>query len=194
MAAGLACASRGGGGGAAGLVPVLFCTYDAPLPPPLWAVRRTTVPFATAMVLLPEPGTSARAALGLRFGTDGAPRGGGLDAQPAGDAASPLSDRPLERIAGRSEGSGASAEPRPTVRSHMAAADRVRTGTRSATDSQAAEDPLDMFVASDPLDALAAENPAARALPLLRALAARRAATLFIPMFGNSLLEIEVAP
>jgi hypothetical protein len=45
----------------------LFCAYDAPLPPPLAAVRRTTVPFAAAMVLLPEPDASARAVLDLRF-------------------------------------------------------------------------------------------------------------------------------
>jgi beta-ketoacyl synthase-like protein len=47
---------------------VLFCAYDAPLPPPLAAVRRTTVPFAAAMVLMPEPDAAARAALDLRFG------------------------------------------------------------------------------------------------------------------------------
>ncbi len=46
---------------------VLFCAYDAPLPPPLAAVRRTTVPFAAAVVLLPGPVASARAALTLRF-------------------------------------------------------------------------------------------------------------------------------
>lgn len=57
---------------------VLFCAYDAPLPPPLAAVRRTTVPFATAMVLLPEPDASARAALDLRFGP------GPAEAPPAG--------------------------------------------------------------------------------------------------------------
>jgi hypothetical protein len=49
---------------------VLFCAYDAPLPPPLAAVRRTTIPFAAALVLLPEPGAPARAALDLRFRPD----------------------------------------------------------------------------------------------------------------------------
>ncbi len=104
---------------------VLFCAYDAPLPPPLAAVRRTTVPFAAAMVLLPEPDASARAALVLRFRPEAPP----CAAPPA-----------------------------------------------------------------DPLDALAAENPAARALPLLRALAARRAAFLRLPLLGDSSLEIELAP
>ena len=106
---------------------VLFCAYDAPLPPPLAAVRRTTVPFAAAMVLLPEPAASARAALDLRFGAGGAHPGGA-----------------------------------------------------------AARD--------DALDALSMENPAARALPLLRALAARRAAALRFPMLGDSCLAIEVSP
>lgn len=104
---------------------VLFCAYDAPLPPPLDAVRRTTVPFAAAMVLLPEAGGAARAALDLRF-RPGLPV---ADAEPV-----------------------------------------------------------------DPLDALAAENPAARALPLLRALAARQAASLRLPLLGDACLEIEVAP
>ena len=106
---------------------VLFCAYDAPLPPPLAAVRRTTVPFAAAMVLLPEPDASARAALDLRFGAGGAHPGGA-----------------------------------------------------------AARD--------DALDALSMENPAARALPLLRALAARRPAALRLPMLGDSCLAIEVSP
>jgi len=105
---------------------VLFCAYDAPLPPPLAAARRTTVPFAAAMVLLPEPGASARAALALRFRPDPAPAA--------------------------------------------------------------------VAVPADPLDALAAENPAARALPMLRALAARRGAALRLPLLGDSVLEIELAP
>lgn len=108
---------------------VLFCAYDAPLPPPLAAVRRTTVPFAAAMVLLPGPDPAARATLELRFASGG----------PHPDGTGPP--------------------------------------------------------AADPLDALEAENPAARALPLLRALAARRPpVTLRLPMFGDSCLEIEVSP
>jgi Beta-ketoacyl synthase, N-terminal domain len=104
----------------------LFCAYDAPLPPPLDAVRRTTIPFAAALVLLPDPVASAQAALTLHFRPDAPP---GDDAAPA-----------------------------------------------------------------DPLDALAAENPAARALPLLRALAARRTAALRLPLLGDASLEIELAP
>ncbi len=44
------------------------------------------------------------------------------------------------------------------------------------------------------LDALATENPAARALPLLRALAARRAALLHLPMHDDAHLELRLAP
>ena len=61
---------------------VLFCAYDAPLPPPLAATRRTTVPFAAAMVLLPEPDASARAALGIRFRPGEAPAAGADTADP----------------------------------------------------------------------------------------------------------------
>jgi hypothetical protein len=46
----------------------------------------------------------------------------------------------------------------------------------------------------DALDALAAGNPAARALPLLRALAARRAATLTLPLLADAHLELRVTP
>ena len=90
-------------------------------------VRRTKVPFAAAVVLLPEPGASVRAALALRF-RPGAPP------QPAASEA------------------------------------------------------------ADPLDALATENPAARALPLLRALAARRASALRLPLLSDSCLEIGLTP
>ncbi|WP_421989555.1 beta-ketoacyl synthase chain length factor [Roseococcus sp.] len=44
------------------------------------------------------------------------------------------------------------------------------------------------------LDALAEGNAAARALPLLRALAARRAARIALPYLEDAHLEIEVAP
>jgi hypothetical protein len=47
--------------------PVLLCVYDAPLPPPLSAVRRTEFPFATAMVLTPGPAPFAIAELEVRF-------------------------------------------------------------------------------------------------------------------------------
>jgi hypothetical protein len=105
---------------------LLFCAYDAPLPEPLAGVRRTTVPFATAMVLRPEPGGTARAMLDLRY----------------------------------------VAEPLPP------------------------EAPLP----ADALDALAGENPVARALPLLRALAARRPARLRLPLLGDAHLEMVLEP
>jgi hypothetical protein len=44
------------------------------------------------------------------------------------------------------------------------------------------------------LDALAAGNPAARALPLLRALARRKAAELALPMLEDGRVEIAVTP
>jgi hypothetical protein len=46
----------------------------------------------------------------------------------------------------------------------------------------------------DALDVLVGENPAARALPLLRSLAARRSAVLHLPLLGDSHLELRVAP
>jgi hypothetical protein len=103
---------------------LLFCAYDAPLPEPLAGARRTTTPFATAMVLRPEPGGTARAMLDLRYIAEPAA------AAPPGDA----------------------------------------------------------------LDALAGENPVARALPLLRALAARRAALLRLPLLGDAHLEAVLEP
>jgi hypothetical protein len=74
---------------------VLFCAYDAPLPPPLAAVRRTTAPFAAAMVLLPETdAASARAALDLRYRGEGPPpavgTGDSLDALAAENPAARL--------------------------------------------------------------------------------------------------------
>jgi hypothetical protein len=46
----------------------------------------------------------------------------------------------------------------------------------------------------DALDALADGNPAARALPLLRALAARRAAELHLPLQCDARLELRLTP
>jgi hypothetical protein len=46
----------------------------------------------------------------------------------------------------------------------------------------------------DALDALAAGNPAARALPLLRALAARRAARIHLPLLPDAHLDLRVTP
>jgi hypothetical protein len=46
----------------------------------------------------------------------------------------------------------------------------------------------------DALDALAAENPVARALPLLRALAARRPARLLLPLLGDAHLDLVLEP
>lgn len=49
--------------------PVLLCAYDMPFPPPLAAVRATTQPFATAMVLTPRPEPFSVAELAIRFTT-----------------------------------------------------------------------------------------------------------------------------
>jgi hypothetical protein len=46
----------------------------------------------------------------------------------------------------------------------------------------------------DALDALAGGNPAARALPLLRALAARRAGRIALPLAADSHLLVDLAP
>jgi Beta-ketoacyl synthase, N-terminal domain len=70
----------------AGRRSLLLCAYDAPLPPPLAAARNTTMPFATALVLRPEPGGPARAMLDLRY-----------VAEPAAPAPPP--DEPLDALA-----------------------------------------------------------------------------------------------
>jgi len=106
--------------------PVLFCAYDAPLTPPLDACRLTTLPFATAMLLLPAPQPGARATLALRH----------------------------------AEGQGGpEAAPRSPLRA-----------------------------------ALEEANPAARALPLLEALAARQAVRFAWPLLDGLRLEAELAP
>jgi hypothetical protein len=67
--------------------PVLLCVYDAPLPPPLSAVRPTALAFATAMVLTPGPAPFALAALEVRFK---AGRGGPETSEPRLAALRPL--------------------------------------------------------------------------------------------------------
>jgi len=106
--------------------PVLFCAYDAPLNAPLDACRPTAVPFAVAMLLLPEGEPGARATLALRH----------LPEEPAAEAC-------------------------------------PRSGLRAA---------------------LEAANPAARALPLLEALAARQPARLAWALLDGMGLEAELAP
>ncbi|MCR0985796.1 beta-ketoacyl synthase chain length factor [Roseomonas populi] len=99
--------------------PVLFCAYDAPLPPPLQAHRPTEAPFAAALVLVPE--------------THG--------------AGTPL-----------------------TV-------DLVETAAEGA---------------AGPLASLVAGNPAARALPLLQALAAGRAGRIGLPLADGGAVVLEL--
>ncbi|MXP64233.1 3-oxoacyl-ACP synthase [Roseomonas sp. M0104] len=106
--------------------PVLFCAYDAPLNPPLDACRPTAVPFALAMLLLPEGADGARATLGLRH---------------------------------RPEAPATEAAPRSALRTTLEEA-----------------------------------NPAARALPLLEALAARKPARLAWPLLDGMGLEAELSP
>lgn len=102
--------------------PVLYCAYDAPLPPPLSGKRHTEVPFATALVLTSGDGGTA---LSLRFVAEPA------EGEPAIEGA---------------------------------------------------------------LDALLRQNPVARALPLLAAIAAHRAAAFVYPLTEDTRLEIAVAP
>ncbi len=78
---------------------VLFCAYDAPLPPPLAAVRRTTVPFAAALVLLPEAeAAAARASLDLSFGGDDAGTSDGAAAASADPLGALAAENPAARI------------------------------------------------------------------------------------------------
>jgi hypothetical protein len=51
--------------------PVLFCAYDAAFPPPLDAVRPTSLPFATAMILTPNPEAYSEARISIRFAVGG---------------------------------------------------------------------------------------------------------------------------
>ena len=53
------------------LQPVLFCAYDAAFPPPLAAVRPTSLPFATAMILTPTPEPYSEAEMAIRFAVGG---------------------------------------------------------------------------------------------------------------------------
>ena len=74
---------------------LLFCAYDAPLPPPLAGVRHTTVPFATAMVLRPVEagGGPVRSVLELRYVAEPPP-----PAPPAVDALDALAaENPVAR-------------------------------------------------------------------------------------------------
>ncbi|MBP0495647.1 beta-ketoacyl synthase chain length factor [Pararoseomonas indoligenes] len=100
-------------------VPVLFCAYDAPLPLPLHAHRRTEAPFAAALVLVPE----------------------------AHGAGTPLA---VELAEAAEEGSAGA------------------------------------------LASLVAGNPAARALPLLRALAAGHAARIGLPLADGGAVVLEL--
>lgn len=61
-------------------------------------------------------------------------------------------------------------------------------------DAPPSTDGVDALPSTDGLDSLVAGNAAARALPLLRALAARREARLILPYLGDAHLEIGVAP
>ena len=67
-------------------------------------------------------------------------------------------------------------------------------GSRAALDLRYLATPAPEPVPGDALDALARENPAARALPLLRALAARRGAVLQVPLLADAHLELRVVP
>jgi hypothetical protein len=57
--------------------PLLLCVYDAPMPPPLAAKRRTEGAFAAGLVLAPENDGRALALLEARYVADPAPDGGG---------------------------------------------------------------------------------------------------------------------
>lgn len=71
---------------------------------------------------------------------------------------------------------------------------RPELGARAGLSLRHVDAPAPALPTGDALDALAAGNPAAHALPLLRALAARRAARVALPMTGDSHLAAELAP
>ncbi len=85
--------------------PVLLCAYDAPMPSPLSEARDTTLAFATAMLLAPEPGPGSLAGLDIAFVAGSCPaeaampRHGGLRPIWRGNAAA-RSLRLLEALAG----------------------------------------------------------------------------------------------
>jgi hypothetical protein len=55
--------------------PVLLCLYDAPLPSPLAQKRHTTMEFAAAFVLSPEPGAAPLAVVEASFASAPPPAG-----------------------------------------------------------------------------------------------------------------------
>jgi Beta-ketoacyl synthase, N-terminal domain len=67
-------------------------------------------------------------------------------------------------------------------------------GTRAALRLRYAAEAAPVAPPSDGLDALAAENPAARALPVLRAIAARRHAEIRLPLLEDAHVALEVSP
>lgn len=68
--------------------PVLMCLYDAPLPPPLDALRPMSAPFGAGLVLTPERDTRSLARLSIQY-----------DPDPPPAPVSPLWDASLERLA-----------------------------------------------------------------------------------------------
>lgn len=69
-----------------------------------------------------------------------------------------------------------------------------REDARAALTLRYVAEPAPPDAPAEGLDALATGNPAARALPLLRALAARRAALVRLPLLEDAHLEIRVEP
>jgi hypothetical protein len=67
-------------------------------------------------------------------------------------------------------------------------------GARAMLELRHAAEPAEAPPPADALDALATGNPAARALPLLRALAARRTATLHLALQCDARLELRLTP
>ncbi|RYJ00784.1 MAG: 3-oxoacyl-ACP synthase, partial [Acetobacteraceae bacterium] len=69
-----------------------------------------------------------------------------------------------------------------------------REGARAELTLRFLADPAPAEIPAEGLDALASGNPAAHALPLLRAVAARRAALVRLPLLEDAHLEIRVTP
>jgi hypothetical protein len=67
-------------------------------------------------------------------------------------------------------------------------------GAQAALELRYLAEPAPAASPNDELDALATGNPAARALPLLRSVAACRAARIHLPLLPDAHLELRVIP
>jgi hypothetical protein len=163
---------------------VLLVAYDVPYPQPLFAKRPIPEAFGCAFVLAPvvTDGVATRMSLAagakptgraqLSASADGGRRPSGPAADAVGDAAS--------AVAGATAGAADGLLTTPT-------------GGFGRLSLQVVDAPADRMINTD-FEALRASIPAARALPLLQALAEQRASLVNIEYLNGRSLAVEVEP